>query len=151
MHAEWVTVQALKKPYPGAPLPPVIMGWKGFNVGSSGQDSQARIPQFFNFVGSSDADAQAVRKTSVNASVPPSVPMTYPNMQSEPGYYISPFDGEKRMREDNLTFVEQQRAEWNKIKQQSAEWSRSMDKYSGTTISPSEEARIREEVRTVMK
>ena len=33
MHAEWVTIQALKKPYPGAPLPPATMGSKGFNVG----------------------------------------------------------------------------------------------------------------------
>ena len=52
LHAEGVTVQALKKPYPGAPLPPVTMGSQGFNIGSSGQDSQARIPQFFNFIGS---------------------------------------------------------------------------------------------------
>ena len=33
LHAEWVTVQALKKPYLGAPLPPATMGSKGFNVG----------------------------------------------------------------------------------------------------------------------
>ena len=38
-----------------------------------------------------------------------------------------------------------------KLNHQSAEWSRSMDEYNGTTISSSEEAQIREEVRSVMK
>ena len=73
MHAEWVTVQALKKPYPGAPLPPITMGSKGFNVGSSGQDSQARIPQFFNFVGSNAGDEHVVNKTLVNVAASPSM------------------------------------------------------------------------------
>ena len=31
--------------------------------------------QFFNFIGSSDAGAQAVKKTSVNVSVPPFEPV----------------------------------------------------------------------------
>ena len=80
------------------------------------QGSQAKIPQFFNFIGSSDADAQAVKKTSVNVSVPPSVPTTHLDVRPKLGYYISPFDGEKRMMEDNPTFVEQQRAELERIK-----------------------------------
>ena len=79
----------------------------GFNASTLVvQDSQARIPQFFNFIGSNVGDAQAVKKPPVNVSVPPSVPMTYPDMQCEPRYYISPFDGEKRMTEDNPAYVE---------------------------------------------
>ena len=76
---EDVEMTALRKPYPGAPTPvsqsvPVC---QGFNVPkSAAQDSQAQIPQFFNFIGSSDAGAQAVKKTSVNVSVPPSEPVT---------------------------------------------------------------------------
>ena len=49
----------------------------GFNASTSVvQDSQARIPQFFNFIGSSDDGAQAVKKTSVNVLVPPSEHVT---------------------------------------------------------------------------
>ena len=49
LRAEWVTGTALKKPYPGAPIPLVTTG---FNLGQKGQEFQARIPQFFNFAGS---------------------------------------------------------------------------------------------------
>ena len=75
---EEIEVTALRRPYPGAPTPvsqsvPVC---QGFNVPKSvAQDSQAQIPQFFNFIGSSDAGAQAVKKTYVNVSVPPSEPV----------------------------------------------------------------------------
>ena len=59
----------MEKPYPGAPIPSVD---KGFNLGKKGQDQQARIPQFFNFIGSNvektapksgKSDAQAVPVT----------------------------------------------------------------------------------------
>ena len=49
LHAEWVQGTALQRPYPGAPPPPAT---KGFNLGEQGQDQQAKIPQFFNFIGS---------------------------------------------------------------------------------------------------
>ena len=68
-----VTVQPLTKPYPGAPLPPVTRGSKGFNVGSSGQDSQGGIPQFFNFVSLNVGDEHAVNKAPVNVAAPPSM------------------------------------------------------------------------------
>ena len=37
------------KSHPGAPLPPAT---KEFNLGEQGQDHQAKIPQFFNLIGS---------------------------------------------------------------------------------------------------
>ena len=119
LQAEWVTVQALKKPYPCAPLPPLTMGSKGFNVGSSGQDSQERIPQFFNFVGSNAGNEHVVNKTPVNVAATPSmkskaVPNATPEDQCEKGWYISAFDGKKKRRIDHPAFVEQQRAEWGK-------------------------------------
>ena len=86
LHAEWVTVQALKKPYPGAPLPSVTMGSKGFNVGSSGQDSQAQIPQFFNFIGSNAGNKTPSVNVPANPSIKPkSVLDTTPELQCEKG------------------------------------------------------------------
>ena len=53
IQAKWANVSALRKSYPGAP-PPANWGSMGFNASTSVvQDSQARIPQFFNFMGSS--------------------------------------------------------------------------------------------------
>ena len=71
IQARWANLSALRKSYPGAP-PPANWGSQGFNVSTSvAQDSQAKIPQFFNFIGSNADDAQAVKKTSVNVcSVP---------------------------------------------------------------------------------
>ena len=57
----------LRKSYPGAP-PPVNWGSMGFNASTSVvQDSQARIPQFFNFIRSSSGVSQAA--VQVPASV----------------------------------------------------------------------------------
>ena len=47
--AEWVQGTALQKPHSGAPLP---LSTKEFNLGEQGQDHQAKIPQFFNLIGS---------------------------------------------------------------------------------------------------
>ena len=112
LQAKWANLSALRKPYPGAP-PPSNWGSMGFNVSTSVvQDSQARIPQFFNFIGSSNehilGNEQSVKNPLANASVPPYASTMYPNMQCELRYYISPFDGEKRMTRDNPAFVEQQ-------------------------------------------
>ena len=43
---------ALKNSYPGAP-PPMSWFTEGLNVTSAAQASQATLPQFFNFIGSS--------------------------------------------------------------------------------------------------
>ena len=114
---------------------------------SSVQAPQATIPQFFNFIGSSAGNEQSVRKAPVNIFVPLSTPESYPETQCEPGYYMCPFDGTKKMTDDNPLVWEKRREEVQK----------SLDQYSagtishGTTISPLEEARIWAEVRTVMK
>ena len=50
--SDWARLSALKKSYPGAP-PPVNWFPEGLNVTSAVQVSQATIPQFFNFIGSS--------------------------------------------------------------------------------------------------
>ena len=49
--SDWARLSALRKSYPGAP-PPVNWFPEG-NVISAAQVSQATLPQFFNFVGSS--------------------------------------------------------------------------------------------------
>ena len=80
----------------------------GFNLGQKGQGSQAKIPQFFNFVGSNAGNnaspvsvgfETAVDKTTV--AVTPSmrtksVPNITPEIQCEKGWYISPLMAKKR-------------------------------------------------------
>ena len=92
MHSEWVTGMELQKPYPGAPNLPVIAG---FSMSNKGQEAQARIPQFFNFIGSRTNDAQVARRMLVNVTaplsrIPNSVPEKYPETQCDIGYYICP-------------------------------------------------------------
>ena len=60
---------------------------------------------------------------------------------------MCPFDGTKKMTADNPLVLEKRREELQKSLDQYSKGTISHD----TTISPSEEARIREEVRTVMK
>ena len=43
----WERVQALRKPYPGAPNVTSVGGSAGFKFSSLGQATQAKIPQFF--------------------------------------------------------------------------------------------------------
>ena len=70
---------------------------------------------------------------------PKSVPNAIPEGQCEKGWYISPFDGKKRMTADNPALVEQDRAELERIIEEES-----------STISPEEETQIRAEVRAVM-
>ena len=135
---EEVEVTALKKPYPGAPTPvnPDVTTCRGFNAG---KDGQSKIPQFFAW------GSDAVNKTPVNVAAtssmrPKSVPKTTPEIQCEKGWYISPFDGKKKMTIDNPAFVEQEKAELETISEEAS-----------STISPEEEARIRAEVREIMQ
>ena len=69
LHAEWGQGTALQKPHPGAPLPPAT---KEFNLGEQGQDHQAKIPQFFNLIGS-NVEKTANMSGNPNAQ---SVPIT---------------------------------------------------------------------------
>ena len=106
IQARWANVSALRKSYPSAPLP-ANWGSMGFNVSTSVvQDSQACTSQFFNFIGSSAGNEQSLRKAPANISVPHSTPITYPETQCEPGYYMCPFDGTKEMTADNLLVLE---------------------------------------------
>ena len=152
MRSEWVIGTALKKPYPGAPNLPVTTG---FNMGNKGQEAQARIPQFFNFIGSRTDDAQAARRIRVNVTaslsrIPNSVPEKYPETQCEPGYYICPFDGTKKMTSDNPLALEIERKELQKALEESARLNSTIEEES-STVSPEEAARIRAEVQAVMK
>ena len=108
---------------------------RGFNAG---KDGQSKVPQFFAW------GSDAVNKTPVNMAAtssmkPKSVAKTIPEIQCEKGWYISPFDGEKKMTGDNLAFLEQEKTELEKIIEEES-----------STISPEEEARIRAEVREIM-
>ena len=59
IQARWANVSALRKSYPGAP-PQANWGSMGFNASTSVvQDSQTRIPQFFNYIGSSSSVSHA--------------------------------------------------------------------------------------------
>ena len=59
LQTKWANISGLRKSYPGTP-PPANWGSQGFTVSTSvAQDSQAKIPQFFNFVGSSSGVCQA--------------------------------------------------------------------------------------------
>ena len=63
--AKWAKLSALRKSYPGAP-PPANWVPEGFNVSSAVQVSQATIPQFFNFVGSSSGMPPLAVQTSTS-------------------------------------------------------------------------------------
>ena len=95
------SILALRKPYPGAPI-----------LYSSG------MPGGFYFGARQAEGSDAVSKPPVNvAATSPikskSVPDVVEGLQCEKGWYISPFDGKKRMAADNPTFLEQKRAEQN--------------------------------------
>ena len=66
-----------------------------------------------------------MRKAPVNIFVPLSTPESYPETQCEPGYYICPFDGTKKMTADNPLVLEKRGEERQK----------SLDQYSAGTIS----------------
>ena len=66
IQARWANLSALRKSYPCAP-PPANWVPEGFNVSKSAvQDSQAIIPQFFNFVGSSSGMPQITVQKPAN-------------------------------------------------------------------------------------
>ena len=110
-----------------------------------------KFPQFFNFVGSNAGNnaspmsvglGSAVNKTNVAATPsmrPKYVPNTTPEIQCEKEWYISPFDGKKKMTSDHPALLEQERAKLERIAEEES-----------STTSPDEDARISAEVREVM-
>ena len=67
IHAKWAKLSAFGKSYPGAP-PPANWGSQGFNVSMNVQDFQAKIPQFFNFIGSSVGNVHDATEVLVTKS-----------------------------------------------------------------------------------
>ena len=142
IQARWANLSALKKSYLGAP-PPANWVPKGMNVSKFAvQDSQATIPQFFNFVGSSSGMPQLIvqppatmeKNTSIfnlpqTVGFPPTLLDTYSQQRKEMRGTTKP----------QPTVSEQENS------MQDAE------QYSGTEISFGEAARIRDEVQGVMQ
>ena len=69
------------------------------------------------------------------------VPEEHPETRCEPGYYICPFDGTKKMTSNNHLALEIQRKEVQKA----------LEQEESSTISIEEAKLIRAEVREVMK
>ena len=129
-------ISALRKPYPRAPIlySSGILG--GFYFGArqaEGSDAMSKPP---------------VNVAATSPIKSKSVPDVVEGLQCEKGWYISPFDGKKRMTADNPAFLEQKRDELDRIKQQ-ATLGRITEEES-STISAAEEERIRAEIRVVM-
>ena len=93
-------ISALQKPYPGAPI-----------LYSSG------IPGGFYFGARQAEGSDAVSKPPINVLAtspikPKSVPDVAEGLQCEKGWYISPFDGKKRMTTDTLRFWNSNELNW---------------------------------------
>ena len=142
IQARWAKVSALRKSYPGAP-PPVNWGSQGFNVTAQvAQDPQAKIPQFFNFIGSSSGVSQAASPIPANVEENVSI-FNLPKTVGIPPKLLEVY--EQQMRKVKGNVESQPTEEETEISMQDEE------QYSGTTIAPSEAARIRAEVQSVMK
>ena len=115
----------------------------GFNASTSVvQNSQARIPQFFNFIGSSSGVSQAA--IQVPASVEENISIfDLPKTVGIPPKLLEVYGQQMRKVKGHPEF--QPTVEETESSMQEEE------QYSGTTISPSEVARIRAEVQSVMK
>ena len=139
--SDWAKLSALRKSYPGAP-PPANSVPEGFNVSSAVQVSQATIPKFFNFVGSSSGmpppTIQPATSMEQNTSkfdlpqtveFPPSLLETYSQQMKKVRGLKSP---QPTVREPESSIQNE-------------------DQYSGTEVSSREAARIRDEVQGIMK
>ena len=106
---EEVEATTLKKPYPGAPTPvnPDVTVCRGFNAR---KDGQSKIPQFFAW-GSDPVNKTPINVAATSSMKPKFVPKTTAEIQCETGWYISPFDGKKKMTSDNLALVEKEKSE----------------------------------------
>ena len=123
---------------------------------TSVQATQAQIPQFFNFIGSSAGNMTTPLGGKMFASSEPVVEKPPKDLQQEVSELIQRHDDErksqeKRAEENRRSFQMMMNTPRPFIDLQSNENSDAADEYSGTTISPSEAARIRAEVQGVMK
>ena len=139
--SDWAKLSALRKSYLGAP-PPANWVPEGFHVSSAVQVSQATIPQFFNFVGSSSGMSLPTEQTStsmeqntLNLDLPQTVGFspefleTYSQQMKKVSGLKSP---QPTVREPKSSIQDE-------------------DEYSGTEISSREAAWIKRDVQGVMK
>ena len=141
IQAKWAKLPALRKPYPSAP-PLANWGSQGFNVSTNVQDSQANIPQFFNFIESSAENVHAAIEVPVTRSddsqrKEKSSPNSALDHPSRPGWVWSELG--KRWYKTAETLE----------KEKSAQLSSFIEEES-STVSSSEESRIWKEVRSVV-
>ena len=139
--SDWAKLSALRKSYPGAP-PPVNWVPEGLNVSLAVQVSQATIPQFLNFVGSSSGMPLPTIQTSTSmeqntsnfdlpqkVGFPPKLLETYSQQMKKVRGLKSP---QPAVREPESSIQDE-------------------DEYSGTEISSREAAWIKRDVQGVMK
>ena len=106
------------------------------------QDSQAKIPQFFNLIGSNATNVHATTEVPITKSADSPIegkssPNSAPEHPNRPGWYWSELGERWYKTAETLD------------KEKSARLSSTIEEES-STISPSEEARIRKEVRSVV-
>ena len=111
-------------------------------MSTNAQDSQAKIPQFFIFTRSRAADVHVANEVPITKSADSpmkenSSPHSAPDHPNRPGWYWSELGGGWYKTAETLD------------KERSARLSSILEEES-SSISPSEEARIQKEVRTMM-
>ena len=137
IQARWSNLSPLKKSYLGAP-PPANWVPEGINVSKSAvQDSQATIPQFFNFIGSTSGIPQPTVQPPANMERNTSI-FNLPQTVGFPPSLLDTYS--QQMREMRGTTKPQPTVSERENSMQDAE------QYSGTEISSGEAARIRDEV-----
>ena len=156
IQAKWASLSALRKSYPGAP-PPANWVPQGVNVSTSAvQSSQATIPQFFNFIGSNAGNVLVttgapIMPFAISQIKEKSPPSSVPEPPSKSGWVWSEL-AQKWLKTPEL--IEKERAaRLHEIVEEETQRSITEEctQNSGTTISPSEAARIKAEVQGVMK
>ena len=133
-------LSTLKKSYPGAP-PPANWFPEGLNVISAAQVSQATIPQFFNFIGSSSGMMPPTVQISTGMEQNTSVPDLYQTVVFPPKLLETYSQQMEKVRGSKLpqpTVREPERSIPDE------------DQYSGTEVSSREAAQIREQVQGIM-
>ena len=142
IQARWANLPPLKKSYPGAP-PPANWVPEGINVSKSAvQDSQATLPQFFNFIGSSSGISQPIVQPPANVDKTTSI-FDIPNTVGFPPALLETYSQQmKKVRgtTNPLPTISEKESSMQDAEQ-----------YSGNEISSGEVARIRDEVQGVMR
>ena len=131
IQARWGNVSVLRKSYPGAP-PAANWGSMGFNASTSVvQDSQARIPQNFNFMVSSSGVSQAAIQVPANVEGNVSI-FNLPKTVGVPPKLLEVYGQQMRKVKGHVEFQPTVEGTESSIQEE--------ERYSGTTISPLEVA-----------